>query len=238
MIQSDQFEKPTIAVTIGYQTDPRPYGCAMAAAGGVHIFFLLGPKKVCLGPEVRGVVLTGGASVHPRRYGQEFDPSIKSSVDEARDHLEFSVVQLTLERNLPILGICRGLQLINVFFGGTLHQNLVGAGLGLENVHRPDKGRDHLAHEIIPLSGSLKNILGPDKYLINSIYRQGVAKLGTGLCATVKAEDGVIEGLESMDRAVMAIQWHPKELFESQQQSSALFLDLVCKSRDRIKMIS
>ncbi|KAJ9633514.1 uncharacterized protein PV06_06186 [Exophiala oligosperma] len=223
----DKGWKPTVAITVGYMTDPRPYALAVAMAGGVPLVVFPGQKDITLGSEVDSVVLAGGASVHPGRYGQEFDPSIKRSVDEARDRLEFSVLEIARRRNLPVLGICRGLQVINVFFGGTLHQNLAGAKMCIAGAHRPDEARNHLAHTVTPTEGRLKAVLGAHPIRVNSIHRQGVAILGDGLHITARADDGVVEGVETGDGQIVAVQWHPEELVGTHPHADAIFTDLI-----------
>lgn len=227
--------KPIIAITAGYYTDTRTYACAIANAGGVPIVLLPGEIDIHLASFVDGIVLAGGKDVHPHRYKKDFDPAIEPIVDEPRDHLEFAILQIALERGLPVLGVCRGLQLINVAFGGTLHQNLPGHAKFGKTVHFPEKARDHLAHKVTPTSGHLQAILGSNSFLVNSIHRQGIATLGDGLSATVLAEDGLIEGVETDDGQVLAVQWHPEELASTQNQSAALFTELVLRASARIK---
>lgn len=115
-----------IIVTAGYYAEPRPCSYAIAYTGGVPIVLLTGQTDVHLGSEVDGILLGGGAFVRPQRYRHDFDPTIERGIDETRDHRESSILQLVLERGLPISGICRGLQVINMFFGGTMHRNLAG----------------------------------------------------------------------------------------------------------------
>lgn len=224
-------QKPVIVVTAGFYTDTRPYTSAIADAGGVPVVLLPGEVDVHLFPEVNGIVLAGGIHVHPHLYGHDFDPTIERRTDEPRDHLEISILRLALERGIPILGICRGLQLINVVFGGTLHQNLANR-TGLDIVHHPKEARNYLAHSVIAVSGRLRDILGSTLH-VNSIHQQGIASLGNGLRATVMAEDGVVEGVETPDGLVLAVQWHPEELAKSQPQSAALFTDLVRRAITR-----
>lgn len=224
-------------MTAGYYTDTRPYTYAIADAGGFPIVLLPGQTEPHLSPEVDGVLLAGGASVHPKRYGHDFDPTIERSVDEPRDHLEFSVLRLALERGVPILGICRGLQLINVFFGGTLHQNLVRLKTTIFD-HDPNKARDHLQHPVTVVSGRLRDIFGSNKFWVNSIHEQGIDTLAPGLHATVLAEDNLVEGVESVDGQVLAVQWHPEELCKIQPQCAALFNNLVSRATARIRSSS
>lgn len=228
--------KPVIAVTAGFYTDTRPYTSAIADAGGVPIVLLPGQTDVHLDPEVDGVVLAGGIHAHPHLYGHDFDPTIEPRTDEPRDHLEISILRLALERGVPILGICRGLQLINVFFGGTLQQNLASK-TSLNNIHQPNEARDYLAHSVIAISGKLRDILG-STIRVNSIHQQAIQSLGSNLRATVLAEDGVVEGVETPDGLVLAVQWHPEELAKSQPQSAALFTDLVRRGSSRRELSS
>lgn len=224
-----QSQKPVIIVTVGASTDTRPYTSAITDAGGAPVVILPGQDSPYLGPEVAGVVFAGGASLHPRRYGQDFEPTVERRADEARDHLEFSILKQALERGLPILGICRGLQLINVYFGGTLHQDVASQSSHIRIDHQPNSARDHLAHPVMAISGRLREILGPTTH-VNSIHKQAIAKLGNGIFATVKADDGVIEGVETYNSQLLAVQWHPEELVKHHSASADLFTDLVQKA--------
>lgn len=225
--------KPVIIVTAGYYTNIRPYASATADAGGVPIVLLPGQVEVHLESCVDGVVLAGGKDVHPHRYGHDFDLEIERTVDEPRDHLEFAILQLAVEHGLPVLGICRGLQLINVFYGGTLHQNPPGHEIFRKTVHHQMKARDSLAHEVTAGSHRLQGILGSNSFQVNSIHEQGIASLGVRLRSTITAEDALVEGVESVDGQVLALQWHPEELAATQSQSAALFMDLVSRASAR-----
>jgi putative glutamine amidotransferase len=220
--------EPLIALTAGHPTDTRPYTHAIEKAGGIPLVLLPGNETFPLLSAVQGLVLAGGASVHPERYGADFDPRIKRSCDEARDRLEWSALDHALEQSLPVLGICRGMQLINVYFGGTLHQSLPHAGFA--DVHRPDHDRDHHAHHVQAVDGYLRTVLGDAPLPVNSIHRQGVNALGRGLKTTVLSDDGLAEGIETDDAAILAVQWHPEELVDTQQTAHALFADLVSRT--------
>ncbi|KAJ5109050.1 hypothetical protein N7456_005725 [Penicillium angulare] len=230
--------KPVIIVTAGYYTDTRPYASAIASAGGVPIVLLPGQVDVHLNLSFDGAVLAGGKDVHPSLYGQEFDPDIEPSTDEPRDRLEFAIIRLALERKLPVLGICRGLQLINVFYGGTLHQNLPGNERFRNTIHFIKEPRNYLAHDVTVHSGKLQRILRSTSFPVNSIHNQGIASLGSGLRSTVIAEDGLIEGIESADGQILAVQWHPEELVATQSQATALFSNIVSRARAHSQLSS
>jgi putative glutamine amidotransferase len=158
-----------------------------------------------------GLVLTGGGDVHPRFYGKPAAVAVTTEVNELRDAFEFDVVARALERDLPILGICRGMQIMNVFLGGTLIPDLEGAGYVS---HFVSNGTEH-RHAVQPVPGSLLDaIVGPGPHTVNSIHHQAIDRLGRGLWVSARSPDGVIEAAEWIlkDRMpfLLLVQWHPE----------------------------
>lgn len=203
-------ERPLIVVSVGAATDPFPYVQAVKASGAEASVMVPNGSPQSLPAQTRGIVFCGGAAVHPSRFGQELDPNIKKAVDEDRDAMEWSLLGEALERNLPIMGICRGFQMINVYLGGTLTQNL--AAEGWHENHRPDAARNHLAHTVTARGGALGRNFGSEPFFVNSIHRQGIKALAPGLTTTATTQDGLIEGYECAERKILAVQWHPEEL--------------------------
>jgi putative glutamine amidotransferase len=156
-----------------------------------------------------GLLLMGGTDVNPGRYHQaphrETDPP-----DDARDEVEIALISQALTHDLPILAICRGLQVLNVYHGGTLVQHLPSAEK--HGAERPDKSAP--VHEIrIQQPSLLAEIAGTTTWPVNSRHHQAVDRIGSGLVVSARdAEDGVIEAVERRDkRFVLAVQWHPED---------------------------
>jgi putative glutamine amidotransferase len=204
--------KPLVIVSVGAATDPLPYVRAVESIGAVAQVMIPDGGEQPLPVEAAGIVFCGGAAVHPSRFGQELDPNIKKAVDEARDTMEWALMAQALERQLPILGICRGFQFINVYLGGTLTQNLSAEGW-LDD-HRPDGSRDFLTHWVVASGGRLEGVYGNQPFLVNSIHRQGIRTLAPSLTATVTTQDGLVEGYEAKEKKILAVQWHPEELID------------------------
>lgn len=157
----------------------------------------------------RGLVLAGGSDVEPSRYGQPNQHA--RNPDPERDGMELRLIGEALERGLPILGICRGAQILNVSFGGTLLQDIEGH-TGARHAVRFEAG------------SKLAAIAQPRT--VNSRHHQAVGELGEGLRVTVRSPgDDVVEGIEAIDRPfVLAVQWHPEDLaVEGEEEARALF---------------
>ena len=147
-----------------------------------------------------GLILTGGADIAPERYGQE---NTASEVDEQRVAIEFALLEGALDAEIPVLGICRGLQLINVHAGGTLHQDVPAHAR--YDVHPADR-----IHSTVFEHGSVLHDLYGDGISVNSLHHQTVDELGAGRRVTARDSDGTVEGIEFQGRDVVAVQWHPE----------------------------
>jgi putative glutamine amidotransferase len=149
-----------------------------------------------------GLLLAGGSDIDPALYGAPRDART-GQADHDRDSLEYTLLRQALNRDLPVLAICRGMQLLNAFLGGTLIQHIEG--------HRCP--RQQAAHEITIASPSrLESILGADVYVVNSRHHQCVDRVASELAVVARAPDNVPEALELPgDRFVLAVQWHPED---------------------------
>jgi len=161
---------------------------------------------------VRGLVLTGGEDVAPDRYGATPHPRL-GDVDPVRDAAELALIATARARHLPVLAICRGIQILNVALGGTLYQDLDSERPG-PVVHSDETSR----HPVRVESGSLlERTLGARSASVNSRHHQAIRDLAPGLKAVAWAEDGVIEAAEPADSAapwIVAVQWHPEDMTE------------------------
>ena len=161
---------------------------------------------------LEGLVLTGGTDINPARYGQPRNPETEDP-DDARDELELRVLEAALASGLPVLAICRGMQLFNVAHGGTLIQHLPTADLHSQNMPNAEPGRHAATHEIqIASNTRLAAIVGEGDLAVNSRHHQAVDRAGEGLIVSAVSSDGVIEALERRDQPfAVAVQWHPED---------------------------
>jgi putative glutamine amidotransferase len=160
-----------------------------------------------------GLVLTGGEDVDPGHYGARASEAL-GTVDGARDAFELALFHAARERGLPVLGICRGIQLINVAMGGTLWQDLPTERPGPVD-HDPGGARDARTHAVELTHGSrVARALGTTTLTPNSFHHQGVRDLAPGLVASGWAADGLVEAVETGedDGWLIAVQWHPEEM--------------------------
>jgi putative glutamine amidotransferase len=174
-----------------------------------------------------GIVIGGGANVDPARYAEQ--SSIVYVYDEQRDEFEWAVLGSAMERRLPLLGICRGAQLINVFRGGSLYQNLP------EDIPGLHLKRHVLARKRIQIeNGSLlEHVMEVHQVRVNSLHRQGVRELGKGLRISAKDESGIVQAIESTERGgpfLIGVQWHP-EYLPAHPAHRRLFRELVLAAR-------
>jgi putative glutamine amidotransferase len=162
---------------------------------------------------VDGVVFTGGEDMDPAWYQTEPSPRANPPSRD-RDLFELAIFAVARQRELPILGICRGIQLVNVALGGTLWQDLPSERPGPVD-HDPAVARNQRGHRVTLTPGSrAATALGATEVRVNSFHHQAVRELATGLVASGWTEDGLIEAVESPPQApwLLAVQWHPEEM--------------------------
>jgi len=229
----------TTSITVG-RTPERAYVnsaylLAVQQAGGVPVLLppqLYAASLMRLARELDGLLLTGGGDLDPALFGEPAHPTVYE-VAAARDNLESSAVKVALERQLPILAVCRGIQLLNVALGGTLFQD-VGTDPGTQLQHSQPAPRDQPTHKVKVQAGSrLAETLGTDELEVNSMHHQAVKALGAGLAAVAWAPDQIVEGIEMTDpsRFVLGVQWHPEDLRGHSEPARRLFAALVGAAR-------
>ncbi len=164
-----------------------------------------------------GLILTGGPDIHPSRFGEAVKPTC-GTICEARDTLEEALFQYALEADMPILGICRGIQAINVFQGGTLYQDIPTEHPS-PCQHNMEKPYDRVSHPVT-LSGPLKELLGMEQLGVNSIHHQAVKDLGKDLEVMAQADDGIVEAVRHKHKKFLwGVQWHPEFSFQADEYS-------------------
>jgi putative glutamine amidotransferase len=204
---------------------------AVAASGAEPVVLDVDHGARGLLEDLDGLVLSGGGDVDPALFGEAPHPAY-SPAEDGRDAAEIALVRAALGARMPVLAICRGVQVLNVAAGGTLVQD-IPTQVAHSVAHRVDKPKDFLAHEVTVRPGSmLAGLLGTDEsrphVVVNSRHHQSVKAVAPGFHVTAKAVDGVIEALESDDRSTfcVGVQWHP-ENFGNESRFRELFRALV-----------
>jgi putative glutamine amidotransferase len=235
MASSLRTNTPIIAVIIGREpahrySVHRGYVDAIAAAGGLPLVL---PAVAVSGAHERvldvvtqadGLLLTGGGDVDPASYGEPVAPEVYD-LDPGRDALEIDAYRAARTLGVRVLGICRGMQIMAVASGGSLHQHLPSAGF---DHHWEEELQYEPVHEIVADTGTaaVRALAGSVK--VNSIHHQAVRDVGSGLRATAWSDDGVIEAVEA--DGALGIQWHPERLLDSDERHIAAFRWLVEES--------
>jgi putative glutamine amidotransferase len=196
------------------------------SAGAMPVNLPGSADPVAVAEIVDGLVLSGGDDVDPRAYGRALGASVHP-VDPLRDELELGLLSAMLELEKPVLGICRGAQLINVAFGGTLVADLPpDAG---ESHASYDHPRDHRRHAVHLDPGTRGHDLYGPEIWVNSFHHQAVERPGRGVTVSGRAVDGVAEMIEVADLPVLGVQWHPECL-----DADPVFEWLVSEARKRL----
>ena len=210
---------------------------SVARAGAVPVILPVLPDNDLaekLFDMVDGLILTGGGDLDPAFYGE--DPHVKlGRICRLRDNFEFKLLDFAVKKNIPIFGICRGIQLINVYFGGTLYQD-ISLCEGSWIKHSQEKLFDYVEHKVqIQKDSWLGSFLEPD-ISINSYHHQSLKKLASGFKVTAIAMDGIIEAIEKEDEHLfcVGVQWHPERMSQDNQSMQQIFNEFikVCKNRN------
>lgn len=230
-------KRPLIGITAGlndqekYQVLSRYFMEAITAQGALPVMLPLTTDEALLRSyvdELDGFLFSGGADVDPLLFGQ-WQKIGCGSICPLRDAHELALAKLLLQRNdKPVLGICRGLQVLNIALGGDIYQDLPSEYEGELIAHRQKQPSYYSSHPVSVAEGSLLHrITGKQELMVNSLHHQALHKMGAWqVCAT--APDGVIEAAELPQHPFfMGVQWHPERLYESDPAANALFAAFV-----------
>lgn len=226
---TEKSTKPIIAITVGYQQSApattlalgQAYVDAVIKAGGVPMLLPSGIQQQTLSEMLSlcdGLILTGGTDVDPLRF--QFEPDKRAGgVDHKRDEGEAYLIQEAFRTQIPILGICRGIQILNVSLGGTLYIDLLDDYPGSsKHDFYPNLPRDAYRHTLtIAKDNLLFDILEKETIQVNSLHHQGIHHLAPNLITVGRPEDGSIEAVVATDHPwCIGVQWHPECLPEDQ----------------------
>ena len=199
------------------------YAEGIIAAGGIPVFLPLGiePKEII--NHLDGILMSGGADISPDLYGADPDPGL-GAVEPIRDQFELDLLDVAYEREMPIAGICRGLQILNVQAGGSLFQDVPPHAIR-------DKPPATRVHAVTIKNDSVLEELYGEKIEVNSLHHQSIDTVGKNFRISAVSDDGIIEGIEHRDLPVIAVQWHPEML--DTRNSDPIFKWLVRQALNR-----
>lgn len=216
----------------------RYYEAVATSGGGAPVLIpllqdvdaLRGAYEACA-----GILIPGGVDMNPATYGEVPHEKL-GRIDPDRDRVELQLTRWCIEDKKPLLGLCRGLQVINVATGGTLFQDIDAQLEGaIRHDYFPNYGfeRDYISHDVaVAPSSRLRSLVDLDQLPVNSMHHQGVKQLGTGLVACATAADGLIEAVESTNgHWMVGVQWHPEVFDADDPHTRDLFKGFVDASR-------
>ena len=199
------------------------YSRGVIAAGGAPVYLPFGIDPGDIVDRLDGLVMTGGADIDPSCFGRQSETDLFPP-EPMRDAFELALLDAAVATSTPVLGICRGLQILNVHAGGTLHQDIPAhARFDIEPAAE--------VHEVaFEPSSELGRLYGPTR-VVNSLHHQTVDDVGDGYRATAHSDDGTVEGLEHTELPIISVQWHP-EMMTSRDDDPA-FAWIVDQARSR-----
>lgn len=222
---------PLIGVVCGHQTEPErfyvnaPYIRALQQAKAIPLLIPHMPKEDLLEilSKFDGILLPGGIDIDPVRFGEDPHPNC-GEIDPLWDELDLTVAGWALEQGVPILAICRGIQVLNVAAGGTLIQDIPSQVTGPIK-HSQDAPRWYATHDITIHPGSLlAKLVGDRSQRVNSFHHQAIRQVGSGLRVAASAPDGIIEAVEGTSSMfVLGVQWHPELMVDHYPAAQKIF---------------
>lgn len=181
-----------------------------------------------------GILIPGGVDMDPATFGETRHPKL-GALDPARDRVELQLTRWAIEDKKPVLGLCRGIQVINVSLGGTLYQDIEAqVPAAIKHDYFPTAGfeRDHLAHEVELAPGTrIRKALERGRIQVNSMHHQAIKDLAPALVASAVAPDGLVEAVEhDSDHFLVGVQWHPEVFEMSDPHTRHLFAEFIAQS--------
>lgn len=167
------------------------------------------------------LLLTGGCDIHPSNYGEEPNPKLENPCLD-RDKIEIALIEAAVKKGIPIFGICRGMQLLNVYFGGSLYQDVFSQTKN--PIGHLNTSADDFIHSIELVPGKfLEKIYDDEKLLVNSIHHQGIKKLADVFEEAAVAPDGIVEAIQCEEKNIYGVQFHPEQLAVKEEKFLEIF---------------
>ncbi len=229
--------KPIIGITSNIDSTTHSlqntYIHAVIAGGGIPLVIPTGLESDAqqITTLIDGLIITGGGDINPLLFNEEPVQQL-GNVTPERDTIELELVKQMLTLDKPILGICRGHQVLNVAFGGTLYQDIVSQSEGPLLQHDQKAKREHQSHKVHIEKGTLlDSIAASEQIMVNSFHHQALKDVPSPLVVSGKASDGIIEAIESPEHHfVVGVQWHPEALLEKDDQFSVRLFSTYMKA--------
>lgn len=204
------------------------YFDAIATSGGAPLMIPMSRDEESIEAALSvcdGLIMSGGVDIDPVHYGQPIH-RLCGDVDEYRDAFEYKLLAAAMKLNIPILGICRGIQIINVYFGGSLYQDVTLKSP--EVIQHNQKGNRGKGSQTIKVKkGSfLYDVLGDQAY-VNSYHHQAIDRLAEGFVVTATAVDGIVEGIEHKEKKIYGVQFHPEMMHREDEKMLSIFKEFI-----------
>ncbi len=212
------------------------YISSIIKCGGCPVIIPVVEEKFIISEYINmidGIIISGGEDISPELYNEK-NTGLTKNINSLRDRMEYSAIEAALNKRIPILGICRGMQILNVFSGGDLFQDIA-------NQYHTDikhanqlKNRSELHHEIIINENThLSKVTGLKTIQVNSRHHQAIRNPAANFTISAMAPDGIFEAIEDINNDIVAVQWHPENIADTEKSSAAIINDLLQRASQR-----